>query len=349
MTSLKVPVLWSPDTRLHQPAGGIWIGVRVEEDEVAERVDRILAALTGAGAVPVEADPVERVDLTSVHTPELVSFLESAWPAWQTSTYLKDPGMDRVVAYAWGHPDMRPQPRPPRSPSAWTGMFATDTMTLLGPGSWEAIRAAAATAIRAAEAVLAGNRLAYALARPPGHHAGTSFFGGSCYLNNAALAATRLRTTFRSVAMIDLDAHHGNGTQQIYWDREDVRYGSVHVDPAAGWYPHYVGHSDEAGGAVGANLNLPLPPGSGDSVWLEAVEKLAGFADGADALVVSLGVDAAASDPESPLRVNASGFSEAGRILGALDLPTVIVQEGGYVLDTIGDLVVAFLTGLEEG
>jgi acetoin utilization deacetylase AcuC-like enzyme len=342
-----MPIVWSPATRIHHPAGGVWVGVRISDDEVAERVDRILTAARATGAEPLEPEPAVIEDLTTVHTPGLVDFLRHSWTMWEESGYLRDPGMNRVVAYAWGHPDMAPAPRTPRSPSARAGLFATDTMTLLGPGSWEAIVAAASTSLGAAEIVMQGAASAYALARPPGHHAGTSFFGGSCYLNNAALAAQRLRRHFETVALIDVDAHHGNGTQQIFWNRADVAYGSVHVDPAAGWYPHYVGHADETGGAIGYNRNHPLPPGTGDDRWLEAVADLATFAAGSSALVVSLGVDAAAGDPESPLEITIDGYRQAGRLLGGLDRSTVIVQEGGYNLDTIGDLVVAFLTGFE--
>ncbi len=221
-------------------------------------------------------------------------------------------------------------------------------MTLIGPGTWEAARAALDAAVTAADLVLAGEPVAYACCRPPGHHVTRTCFGGSCYLNNAAAAADRLRAgTEGRVAVIDIDAHHGNGTQAIFYDDPGVLTGSVHVDPAAGWFPHYLGFADETGG--GANRNVPLPPGTGDDGWTEAVAGLAEWAAGADALVVALGVDAAGGDPESPLDVTADGFRAAGRALGELGLPTVVVQEGGYELDTIGRLVLEALAGIEEG
>src|SRR6185312_2286920 len=170
----------------------------------------------------------------------------------------------------------------------------------------------------------------------------------SCYLNNAAIAAQALRDAGdATVAVVDLDAHHGNGTQAIFWERGDVRYGSLHVDPRAGWFPHYFGHAHETGVGAGARAtrNLPLAEGTGDAAWLEAVRTLTEYAAGADALVVSLGVDAAADDPESPLQVSADGYAAAGRLLGSLGLPSVLVQEGGYHLDTIGGLVSAYLDG----
>jgi acetoin utilization deacetylase AcuC-like enzyme len=148
------------------------------------------------------------------------------------------------------------------------------------------------------------------------------------------------------VAVIDIDAHHGNGTQEIFWERDDVLVGSVHVDPGAGWFPHFVGFAEESNRA---NRNLPLAPGTADDLWLEAVHELADWVTGVAALVVALGVDAAARDPESPLEVSAAGYREAGRILGALGLPTVVVQEGGYDLESIGALVLETLVGLEEG
>ena len=151
--------------------------------------------------------------------------------------------------------------------------------------------------------------------------------------------------------MVDVDAHHGNGTQAIFYDDPEVLVGSVHVDPAAGWFPHFLGLAAEtgSGAGAGANRNLPLAPGSGDGPWLEAVRELAAWAadGGARALVVALGVDAAGGDPESPLAVSAEGYRAAGAALGGLGLPTVVVQEGGYDLEAIGPLVLAALSGLE--
>jgi acetoin utilization deacetylase AcuC-like enzyme len=232
------------------------------------------------------------------------------------------------------------------------GRFCYDTMTLVGPGSWAAIRGAADAALTAAGLVSAGARLAYALCRPPGHHVTRSAYGGSCYLNNAAIAAQALVAAGAGrVAVLDIDAHHGNGTQSIFYARGDVFYGSVHVDPGAGWFPHYVGYADErgAGPGEGANLNLPLAPGTGDEGWLAAVRDLcaAAAAHRPGAVVVSLGLDAAEADPESPLRVTEAAYREAGRLTAAL-ASTVLVQEGGYHLPTLGPLVIAALTGAAE-
>jgi acetoin utilization deacetylase AcuC-like enzyme len=241
------------------------------------------------------------------------------------------------------------EPTPAAALHGLAGQFAYDTMTLVGPGTWEAARGAIDAALTAVDLVLAGERAAYALCRPPGHHATRVGYGGSCYLNNAAVAAEAMRSAgWLRVAVVDVDAHHGNGTQAIFWERGDVLYGSLHVDPAAGWFPHWFGHASEVGTGAGegANRNLPLPEGTGDAAWLEAVTELRDWvaASGCDALVVSLGVDAAAEDPESPLNVTADGYREAGRLLGGLGLPAVLVQEGGYHLPSLGGLVTAFLS-----
>jgi acetoin utilization deacetylase AcuC-like enzyme len=243
-----------------------------------------------------------------------------------------------------------------RSPAALhgrAGRFCYDTMTLVGPGSWEAIRAAADAALTAADLVAAGAPAAYALCRPPGHHAGPVSYGGSCYLNNAAIAAQALRAAGADrVAVIDIDAHHGNGTQAIFYARADVFYGSLHVDPGAGWFPHYVGYAGERGaaGGAGANRNLPLAPGTADAGWLEALAALCAEVRnrGTDALVVSLGVDAAATDPESPLQVTTAGYHRGCAQIAGLG-PAVVIQEGGYDLATLGALTVAALTGIQSG
>jgi len=346
---LGLPVVWSERHRLHDPGGEVWIGLRMPAVEVAARADTILAALEAAGAGLVQAEPHDDEDVLAVHDAELLEYLAGAWEEWDAAGLPEEPGQDRVVPYVFAHPGLTESPAVPTAVWARPGYFAFDTMTLIGPGTWEAARAAADTALTAADLVLAGAPAAYACCRPPGHHVTRRAYGGSCYLNNAAIAAARLRGELGRVAVVDLDAHHGNGTQSIFWEDPDVLTGSVHVDPGAGWFPHFLGFAEETGG--GANRNLPLAPGSGDAEWGAAVEDLAGWArdGGAAAAVVALGVDAAAGDPESPLAVTANGFRAAGRALGSLGLPLVLVQEGGYDLEAIGPLVHATLAGVEEG
>ncbi len=343
-------VVYSPEQIRHDPAAEIWVGVRIPGTEVGRRVELIAEAAVQAGHQLVPPRPVTPSELEAVHDPGLIDFLRTAWSRWQQSDYPREPGQDRVVPYVFPLASLT-SGRPPRRPvsvGALAGVYAMDTMTLIGPGSWEAIDAAASCAVTAVDLVVGGEPSVYAAVRPPGHHAGPAFYGGSCYLNNAAIAAARLAESVRGqVTVIDLDAHHGNGTQEIFYDRSDVRYASVHIGPAFGYFPHFVGFEDEHGSGSGsaANLNVPLPPGTGDHDWLGAVQVLIDFAAGSDALVVSLGVDAWSGDPESPFEVTHEGFRMAGQMLGSTRLPTVIVQEGGYDLSALGSLVMAFLEG----
>jgi acetoin utilization deacetylase AcuC-like enzyme len=351
---LSIPVVWSPDCLLHEPDGEVWLGVWEQGTEVPERAVVLLAALSAAGAPVTPAVRHDDEVLRAVHDSELLEHLATIWAEWEAGGYLADYGRRRVVPYVFPTQGLLAG-LPLRSPAAThgrVGKFCYDTMTLLGPGSWEAIRAAADAALTAADLVASGRRAAYALCRPPGHHAGPAAYGGSCYLNNAAIAAQALRQAGAAqVAIIDIDAHHGNGTQAIFYDRGDVFYGSLHVDPGAGWFPHYVGYADEtgAGAGQGANRNLPLRPGAGDAQWLEALAALGAEVRGrgADALVISLGVDAAAADPESPLQVTADGYRQAGELIGSLG-PAVLVQEGGYDLPSLGGLVAATLAGVQS-
>src|SRR5580704_4468453 len=270
--SLPVPVVWSEDCLRHEPAGEVWLGVRDQGTEVPARALVLRDALAAAGAPVVPASRHGDEILRAVHDPLLLDHLAGVWREWEAAGLPGDYGRDRVVPYVFPTPGLLGG-LPMRSPAAVhgrAGRFCYDTMTLVGPGSWEAIRAAADAALTAADLVSGGARIAYAVCRPPGHHAGPASYGGSCYLNNAAIAAQLLRTAgAERVAVIDIDAHHGNGTQTIFYDRADVYYGSVHVDPGAGWFPHYVGYADERGAGDGedANQNLPLAPGTGDEGW----------------------------------------------------------------------------------
>jgi acetoin utilization deacetylase AcuC-like enzyme len=348
--ALAIPVVRTEAHRLHDPAAGVWIGAPIPADELPERAERITAELADAGAPTVKAAPHSDDALLAVHDPALVEFLRAAWATWSEAGYPEDPGQGEVVGYIFPTPGLLGEvvPHVPTSPAARTGSFCFDTMTGIGPGTWEAARAAVDCALTAADLVLGGERAAYACCRPPGHHVTRSSYGGSCYLNNAAAAAAHLRRSgVERVAVLDLDAHHGNGAQSIFWGDESVLTGSVHVDPGAGWFPHFLGFADESGPT---NLNLPLAPRSEDDAWLEGVDRLVDAARShhSEALVIPLGVDAHAGDPNSPLEVTEAAFREAGRRIGALDLPTVAVQEGGYVLETVGTLVRATLEGLAE-
>jgi acetoin utilization deacetylase AcuC-like enzyme len=351
-----MPVVWDERHRGHAPGAGIWLGVSIPGDEEPERGDALRDTLRAAGANLRPATDHGDEPLLRVHTAAFVAYLESAHRRWVEEGHLEDPGQPMVVPYVFALPQVtsgRPVPQP-AAIRALAGLYAMDTMTLIGPGTYVAARAGVDGALTACDAVREGSRAAYAAVRPPGHHVGSDFYGGSCYLNNAAVAAQYLRDHgLGRIAIIDIDAHHGNGTQEIFYARGDVFYGSAHVDPAHGWFPHFVGFADErgAGDGAGANRNLPLPPGADDEEWLRAVSELADEATAweADALVVSMGVDGAAADPNSPFELTPAGYAALGATLGGMRVPTVLVQEGGYVLDTLGDLVLAVLSGFEEG
>jgi acetoin utilization deacetylase AcuC-like enzyme len=347
--ALTVPLVWSDGCLLHEPGGELWIGLPDPGNELPARAHAIRSALVSAGAPVVTAAPHDDEEILAVHDEGLVSFLRDAWALWQEAGYPEDPGQNRVVPYLFPHPGLIGQLEPsvPAALSARTGMYAFDTMTPIGEGTWAAVRAAVDVALTAADLLLAGTPVAYACTRPPGHHVTRTAYGGSCYLNNSAIAAQYLRDQGDSrVAIVDVDAHQGNGAQAIFAGRDGVLTGSVHVDPRAGWFPHFVGFESES---TQTSRNLPLRPGAGDDEWIAAVGELADWAGQAEALVVALGVDAAENDPTAPLQVTVEGFREGGRLLGALGRPTVVVQEGGYVLETIGDLVLAVLEGIEDG
>lgn len=316
--------------------------------EVEARAGALLAGLHRLRLLPEEPALPDRAALLAVHAADYLDFLETAHRDWRG---LAGAGPE-VVANMHPSPEMLAQGAiPPGGPVGVigrAGWFMADTACPIGPGTWDAARAAAGVALAAAETAAAGGS-AYALCRPPGHHAYAARAGGHCYLNNAALAAERLRARGAArVAVLDIDSHHGNGTQGIFWERGDVLTVSVHADPAR-YYPWYVGHAGErgAGAGEGRNLNLPLPFGTGDAGWLAAIgtgiDAIRAF--GAEALVVSLGFDASEHEPLSALTVTADGFARAGAMIAALGLPSAIVQEGGYNTDLIGTLLERFLTG----
>jgi acetoin utilization deacetylase AcuC-like enzyme len=226
-----------------------------------------------------------------------------------------------------------------------------DSGTPLTAGTWIAAKTGADCAVNAAHALRLGERATFALTRPPGHHAGADFFGGYCFINNAALAAQHLLDDgARKVAILDLDYHHGNGTQSIFYQRSDVQFISIHADPRTE-FPFYLGHADETGegAGLGYNMNLPLPAGTAAAAWFAALEtaciRLASFAP--EALVVSLGVDTFAGDPLSYFSLQSADFLRIGERLSFLGLPTAFVMEGGYAVKEIGVNVVNVLEGFE--
>ncbi|MBC7859120.1 MAG: histone deacetylase family protein [Burkholderiaceae bacterium] len=290
------------------------------------------------------------MSLERIHSPRYLHFLRHAWSDWvalDPANAAKD-----ALPSVWPVRGLRSDIEPDNF-TGKLGLYSMDNGTPLTAGTWSAAKTGADCAINAAHALRLGERATFALTRPPGHHAGADFFGGYCFLNNAALAAQHLLDDgARRVAILDLDYHHGNGTQSIFYQRDDVLFVSIHADPRSD-YPFYLGHADEtgAGKGIGHNLNLPLPAGSSSATWFAALEtaclRLAGYAP--DALVVSLGVDTYAGDPLSTFKLQSGDFLRVGERIAYLGLPTAFILEGGYALKQIGVNVVNVLEGFETG
>ncbi len=332
-----------PAQSLHSPGFFLMRGRVHQNFEVPARAEALAQGLTRLGIASTTPAPAPRAALERVHSTEYLDFLRDAPAEWAA---LPEPGPE-IVANIHPSPEMLAQgAKPPAGLVGRAGWFTADTACPIGPHTWQAAIGAAGCALAAA-AEAASGRTAYALCRPPGHHAYAARAGGHCYLNNAAIAAQALRDAGAArVAVLDIDSHHGNGTQGIFWERGDVLTVSVHGDPNR-YYPWYVGHTEErgAGEGQGCNLNLPMPPGTGDADWLAAIETgLAAIRQfGAEALVVSLGFDASEHEPLGLLRVTEDGFARAGAVVGAAELPAAIIQEGGYNVQLIGTLLERFL------
>jgi acetoin utilization deacetylase AcuC-like enzyme len=337
-----------PDQARHTPHFFLMRGEVRPNFEVPERAASLLAGLTALDIASEIATPADRRALKRVHAPDYLDFLATAAEAWLA---LPNAGPE-VVANTHPSPEMLANgARAGGHVIGNAGWYTADAACPIGPGTWEASLSAAGVALAAAAEAAAG-RTAYALCRPPGHHAYAARAGGHCYINNAALAVEALRAAgAKRVATLDIDSHHGNGTQGIFWERDDVLTVSVHGDPTR-YYPWYVGHAEErgAGAGEGHNINLPLAIGSGDAPWLEAVARgvQAVRDSGAEALVVSLGFDASEHEPLNALNVTADGFAQAGALIGGLGRPSALIQEGGYNIDLLGSLLQRFLTGWSE-
>ncbi len=332
----------------HAPTFFLQNGLVLPYLETPARADALLEGCRALGLDIVPPPPADHAALAAVHDRGYLDFLRDAPALWDA---LPRHGPD-LVAAARPSPEMYANgARRPEAIAGRLGWYAADTSCAMTAATWPAARAAAACALAAADEAVTGH-CAYALCRPPGHHAYAARAGGHCYINNAALAAERLRARgARRVAVLDIDAHHGNGTQGIFWTRDDVVFVSLHGDPAH-YYPFYVGHADErgAGPGAGCTLNCPLARGTGDADWLEALDHGLAFLRraGVEALVVSLGFDAWEGEPLQFLSVTGDGFARAGAAIGALRLPMAIVQEGGYAVEALGGLLRRFVGGVDE-
>jgi acetoin utilization deacetylase AcuC-like enzyme len=326
-----VRCFWDERQRGHAPAGEFYNGILHPASEHPGRVDSILKAI--GSTVRPEDRGIE--PLLRVHSSDYIDFLRSAHDRWLAAGRQGD-------AFPYAFPVAR-RPLKLGRIDALLGQYSFDTATPVGPGTWEAAYWSAQTALAAVEALLAGERASFALCRPPGHHAGADYFGGYCYLANAALGAEHAVAAGKRVAILDVDYHHGNGTQDIFAGRKDVGFVSIHADPSSD-YPYYWGHADETGPNL---LNLPLGRGTDWAAYEPALDRALGWIEdfAPDLLIVSYGADTHEADPISHFCLRTEEYPAMARKISGLKLPTASVMEGGYKVEALGANVAAFLSG----
>lgn len=333
---------YAEEQKRHDPRAFLSSGAPQPNPEQPERVDRLLAGAKAAGCTIERPRDYGLKPIAAVHSPEYLEFLQNIYVRWR-----RIEGASQEVI-----PNIHPIARDgsyPASAVGQAGYHMADTSCPISAETWESACWSAWSAVAATEAVMSGEPAAYALCRPPGHHAFNDVAGGFCFINNSAVAAQHLRRSAARVAILDVDLHHGNGTQGVFYRRPDVLTVSIHADPVR-FYPFFWGHADERGegAGLGYNLNLPLPRKTGDEGFLEALNaglrRIQAFAP--DVLVVALGLDAFEGDPFGGLSVTTDGFSRIGEAISTLGLPSVIVQEGGYLCDDLGLNLEAFLGGV---
>jgi acetoin utilization deacetylase AcuC-like enzyme len=346
----KILTYITPHHAQHAPQIEFMHGKIVPYFELPERIDSLLQGVEQAGMVAMEEPALQITDevLTRAHDPAMIAHLQHI-SAHGTAIIRKSFGMyhmddelgDDEYYYTstfprryYGGRDGKPQ------------YFVADTVSPIGKGTWNAILHSANLAYAGAQALVEGEQRVYTVCRPPGHHAGRDFAGGYCYLNNAAIAAQTLLEHYERVAIVDVDYHHGNGTQDIFWNESRLFFVSIHGAPAVE-YPYYSGYADETG-AAGQILNIPLPHGTSEAVYLQELENSLGRvrAFQPQALVVSLGFDTYTHDPIADFHVDMPGYKRMGQLLASFHLPTLYVQEGGYCVDKLGEMATAFFGGV---
>tara|TARA_R110002020_G_scaffold58372_2_gene160023 strand:+ start:4701 stop:5723 length:1023 start_codon:yes stop_codon:yes gene_type:complete len=329
--------------RAHDPKHFMANGRLSANPEQPQRIDELTRGARAAGCDFASPADHGLGPIAEIHSPEYLTFLETIHARWQRTEGASEEVIPNV------HPDRRTASYP-SSAAGQAGFHQTDTSCPIAAGTWQSAYWSAQSALSAAIGVLGGERTVYALCRPPGHHAFGDLAGGFCFFNNAAIAAQALLRAGRRPAILDVDVHHGNGTQGIFYRRRDVLTVSIHADPAR-FYPFYWGHAAERGEdeGMGYNLNLPLPRGTVTEDYLTALDlaldRIRSF--GADVLVLALGLDAHENDPFHGFKVTTPGFAEIAARIAGLDLPAVIVQEGGYLSADLGDNLTSFLKGYE--
>jgi acetoin utilization deacetylase AcuC-like enzyme len=336
-------VVHHPDQALHDPDTVFRTGQFIAQPDRAERY-RIFLDIVQRDRHEIVEAPLNRPEaITEVHEPAYVEFLRTVYARWK-----QQPGYGPVAI-----PNVHPTHRMYRKPTELLGelgWYSNSTSCPIIEGTWPAIFASTQVAIHGAERLVSAAAPVYAMCRPPGHHAYPDLMTGVCYLNNASIAAQQLTKRFGKVAIVDIDVHHGNGTQFIFWERPDVLVCSIHMDPRL-TAPYYAGYAEETGEGAGRDLNFnqPLPKDTPDAPWLVAIDaalaRVRAFAPGA--LVVSLGFDASEHDPSNAFKITNHGFAEAARKFAAEAYPTLLVQEGGYLSPSLGGYLRSFLRAFE--
>ncbi|MBA3851604.1 MAG: histone deacetylase family protein [Chloroflexi bacterium] len=337
--------------RRHDPPAEVSGGSSIPAWEVPQRAEVIMTAVREAGHDIRTPREFGEGPIVAVHDPAMLLYLESAWREWQAAGTGRASIIPDTLLHDRYREGMGRSPEPD-SPCGRIGYWCFDTATPIVAGTYEAARAAVDVALMAAEAVLTGEGAVYGLCRPPGHHAARTMFGGYCYFNNAAIAAEWLVAGGAGrVGILDVDFHHGNGTQQLFYDRADVAYASLHADPAR-MYPYFSGYAGETGtgDGVGGTFNQPLAAGTGDAAYLVALERALDWllrrTEGP--IVVSLGLDTFVEDPIGDLALTTAAYRECGRLVAASGRPLVILQEGGYHVPTLGANAREWLGGVEQ-
>ena len=325
----------------HEPKKFLVAGSFETHPEKPERARILLNAAKEFGLTSEQPEDYGINYITEIHTERYIHYLQNIYKRWDRKKNTSDevtPGI---------HPDRRDCGYPD-SAEGQIGFHHADLSSPIGACTWESAYWSAQSAIHAAKLVSKGEQSTYALCRPPGHHAAKDYAAGFCYLGNTAIAAQTLKDKYNKIAVLDVDVHHGNGTQDIFYDRDDILTVSIHADPIR-FYPFFWGHANELGenNGYGFNLNLPLPRGTKDNEYLvtlnHALEKISQFKP--DALVIALGLDAYEKDPLQGFSITTRGFEKIGQTIGASKLPTVIVQEGGYLSPELGINLASFLEG----
>lgn len=340
--------IFSPLHAGHSDTLELVAGELVPGFEKPSRAEFIKARLESERLGPIL--PPEAHDLSAakrVHAADYIDFLPTVWSAWEAAGH-----SGPALPFVWPTRGLRGDVRP-HATEARLGFYSFDGGAPFVQGTWDAIKSSYDVALTAAALVNNGERAAFALCRPPGHHAGSAFMGGYCYINNAAVAAQWFRDQGAArVSILDVDYHHGNGTQEIFYARGDVQVLNLHCDPLTE-YPFFLGHADERGqdAGEGFNHNYPMPAGTTWERWSAALDDAcARITDyGPDAVIVSLGVDTFEKDPISEFKLKSSDYPLIGRRIAGLSLPTLFVMEGGYAVEEIGINTVGVLTGFEGG